>query len=95
MSDALREVHPRREGDRAVDVELLLAAGLFDRGVFQEVGRGLPELRCHVLEGFHRGADLPELDRADVRACVIRGAQLRLAQPCRDTCLTEPLTQLP
>jgi len=66
----------------------------FKLTVFHEEGSRLPKLCRHVLEGFHRGTDLSELDRAHMGARVIGGTQLRLAQACCDACLTESLTQL-
>src|SRR5258705_13589668 len=91
---AYRRGHSRRERDRAIDVELLLAARPFELGVLHEVRRGLPELCRHVLEGFHRRADLPQLYRTHVGARVIGGAEPRLAQLRRVTRLTESLADL-
>src|SRR5258706_6058884 len=91
---AFRRGHSRRERDRAIDVELLLAARPFELGVLHEVRRGLPELCRHVLEGFHRRADLPQLYRTHVVARVIGAAEPRLAQPRRDARLTESQAEL-
>src|SRR5256712_4717806 len=68
------------------------ALALCARGawVIEEVGRRLAELARHVLEGAHRGPDLPELDRAHVRAREIWRAELGL----RETRLRARLAQL-
>src|SRR5882762_551552 len=78
----------------ACDCHGLFTSLFFELAVLHEVRSGLPELCRHVLEGFHRRADLPKLDRAHMGARVIGSAELRLAQPRRGTRLTETLSQL-
>jgi hypothetical protein len=78
VADALRGGHSLCERGHAIDVEFQLLAGTHKLSVFHEVRSGLPELRRNVLEGFHRGSDLSELDRAHVRARVVGSAELRL-----------------
>ena len=94
VSDAVRRVRSRRERRDAVDVELQFAAGAFDPGVLHEIGRRLRELRRHVFERLHRRPDLAELDRADMSACVVRRAELGLAQPGGEARLAQPSAEL-
>ena len=61
----------------------------FESSVRHEVRDRLPELCRQVLEGFHRGPDLSELDGAHVGTRVVGSAELRLAQSGRRACLTK------
>src|SRR5206468_11121178 len=94
VSDAVRRVRSRRERRDAVDVELQFAAGAFDPGVLHEIGRRLRELRRPVFERLHRRPDLAELDRADMSSCVVRRAELVLAQPGGEARLAQPSAEL-
>ena len=67
----------QESGDRA-DLELSLLSRAFDDRVVEEIGRRSFKLLRHVLQRAHRRPDLPELDRADVRAREVRCAELCL-----------------
>jgi hypothetical protein len=62
--------------------------------VLDEVRNRLPQLPCEEFERLHGWTDLPELERADVRASEVGLAQLGLAQTGLGPRLPDALAQM-